>query len=255
MEFWKEEHGDVHVEALRAVESFIQRNQHHDEDRMELDGEDSLTWERASEIGAAIFTARSSATPSKMDRKLLARHASGQVEPDILYFLASGCFMSAASGSERVDSLLTLEDNSQVYATASLNAHIRAYLQLLTVLPLPLLPHLRADVCHELISRASHNAFSIRPSSDGEHSGEFLGYGVWPEASFFNHWCVPNIAKERRGRRWSFYTSRDVGAGEELCITYLGGDEKDLDVRGRRKRLHDEWGFFCDCVGCEQEAA
>jgi SET and MYND domain-containing protein len=161
--------------------------------------------------------------------------------------------MMAETDPNRFDSLLALADNPSVYETASLPAHVEAYLHLQCLLPPALLPHSRADVSHELISRASHNAFSIRPSSDGEQSGEFLGYGVWPEASFFNHSCRPNLVKERNGRRWSFHTSRDISAGEELFITYLGGDERDLDVKGRRKRLRDEWGFICQCEGCEEE--
>ena len=220
---------------------------------MEIDSEKQLTWNKAGKIGADIVNARSLAKPSKQGRRLLADHGDAKVDPDILNFLLSGCFMTAADSGVKVPSLLTLADNPSVYENASLEAHIGAYLHLLTLLPESLIPHLRADVCHQLISRASHNAFSIRPTSDGEQSGEFMGYGVWPEASFFNHSCQPNVSKERKGRLWSFYTSRDVEVGEELCITYLGGDEKDFDLRGRRARLLEEWGFLCRCRACREE--
>ncbi|RMZ89564.1 hypothetical protein DV736_g3223, partial [Chaetothyriales sp. CBS 134916] len=113
-----------------------------------------------------------------------------------------------------------------------------------------------AGRCQELVSRASHNAFSIRPTNDGEQSGEFLGYGVWPEASFFNHSCRPSVRKARDGRLWSFWVDEEQGvveAGQELCITYLGGDEKELSVEERRKRLQDEWGFRCCCPRCVEE--
>ena len=247
------DHPDTHRQALRAVEASIQRQQRQTGDRMDLDSEKQLTWGEAAKIGTEIVKIRSSDRPSKQQRKLLASLANVKVEPDILNFLISGCFM-AASSETHLSSLLTLADNPTVYKSASLHSHVQAYLHLLTLLPTDLLSHLRTDICHELISRASHNAFSIRPSSDGEHSGEFLGYGVWPEASFFNHSCRPNIHKERRGRQWTFRSNRDIAAGEELCITYLGGDERDLDVKGRRKRLLDEWGFQCQCPGCEEEA-
>ena len=253
LEAWSRENSDTHRQALQAVESSVQRQQRQNGDRMDLDSEEQLSWGEAAKTEAEIVKIRSRDRPSKQQRKLLESFANVKVEPDILNFLLSGCFM-ATSSETKLSSLLTLADNPTVYTSASLHSHVQAYLHLLTLLPITLLPHLQTDICHELISRASHNAFSIRPSSDGEHSGEFLGYGVWPEASFFNHSCRPNVHKERRGRQWTFRSNRDIAAGRELCITYLGGDERDLDVRGRRKRLLDEWGFECQCRGCEEEA-
>lgn len=252
-EDWGLDGDEIHMQALQAAEASIQRHHREDVDDTEVDSEKQLTWAEAEEIGAELVKARSVKEQSKLQRRLLATHADIKVDPDILNFLLCGCFMTALSKVGKIPSLLMLAENPAVYEDASLTRHVDAYLHLLTLLPEPLLPYLRADVCHELISRASHNAFSIRPTCDGEQSGEFLGYGVWPEASFFNHSCLPNLSKERQGRLWSFRTSRGVRAGEELCITYLGGDERDLDVYGLRKRLSDEWGFVCQCCGCGEE--
>ncbi len=255
VEDWKLENPETHVRALQAVEASIQRQQRQNVDAMDIDSENRITWGEAAKIGANIVQARSAVgVLSKQDRKLLAAHADAVVDPEILNFLLSGCFMAASLCEEKASSLLTLADNPSIYQNASLEAHVGAYLHLLTLLPAPLLPHFHANVCHELIARASHNAFSIRPSSDGEQSGEFLGYGIWPEASFFNHSCLPNLSKGLLGRLWSFRTTRNVKAGEELYITYLGGDERDFDVNGRRKRLLDEWGFVCKCSECKKEA-
>lgn len=41
--------------------------------------------------------------------------------------------------------------------------------------------------------------------------------------------------------------------GEELCISYMGGDEVELDLRERRKRLSETWVFECGCIRCEME--
>lgn len=252
-ENWKLEHPATHTQALQAVETHIQRKSQQKGDLMEIDAGGQMTWIEAAEIGTELVRARLVTAQSKQQRRLLATYADLKVDPDILTFLLSGCFMTAAPKDAQIHSLLTLAENPAVYQDASLAAHVDAYLILLTLLPKPLLASLQADVCRELISRASHNAFSIRPIHEGEQSGEFLGYGVWPEASFFNHSCLPNLSKERHGRLWSFHTSRDVRAGEELCITYLGGDEKDFDVDGRRRRLSEEWGFVCQCRGCQAE--
>ena len=253
IEHWKLENHEIHLQALQTVEASIQRQSCQQLDHMDVDTERQPTWLEAGEIGAELIKARLAKKPSKQQRRLLTTRTDARVDPDILNFLLSGCLLAASANGLKRPSLLTLAENPAVYQDASLAAHVDAYLHLLTLLPESLLPHLRVDVCQDLISRASHNAFSIRPTSDGEHSGEFLGYGVWPEASFFNHSCRPNLSKERKGCLWSFQTSRDVLAGEELCITYLGGDERDLDVRGRRKRLLDEWGFVCQCCGCVEE--
>lgn len=254
LEYWTGRSTPDQRQALTVLEASIQRQQRQNAEQMNICPERPITWNIAEQTGTAIIQARSR-TLSKKDRRLVATHVDARIDADIATFLLSGCFMHQ-SNTSNVSSLMTLADNPSVYNTASLPEHAQAYLHLLAILPPSLLSQLRPDISHDLISRASHNAFSIRPpsSSDGEQSGEFLGYGVWPEASFFNHSCAPNVSKKRVGRQWTFTTSRDIAEGEELCITYLGGDERDFDVQGRRKRLHDEWGFTCQCQKCIEEA-
>lgn len=248
-------------------------------------------WQVAGLVGDQIMAARTKEKPSKSDRRILKAAEEGSADHDVLAYILSAVLsaykrsaikdtiadhaddgeqpqeMPVIPGTQIISELfpemMTLADDPTVYATnSSLPEYIRAYHLLLAILPTPLLKFLRPALCHEIASRASHNAFSIRPagSSDGEQSGEFLGWGIWPEASFFNHSCRPNVKKERIDRVWVFTTapSEDIGGdgvseGEELCITYLGGDEKDLDVPARRKKLKDEWGFDCRCRRCEEE--
>jgi len=209
-------------------------------------------WKQAAEIGAQVCEARQQVKLSKNQKKLLRQQSEVKVDPDILSFLYSTA-LNATPDSE--SALMALADNPDVYQTASLEQHTKAYGLLLTLLPSGLLENIRANLCHEYVSRASHNAFSIRPTADGDHSGEFLGYGVWPEASFFNHSCRPNLRKSREGRQWSFWTASDtdIEEGDELCITYLGGEERDLTISQRRDKLKEEWGFWCRCQRCIQE--
>ena len=136
---------------------------------------------------------------------------------------------------------------------------------------------------------SSQSTILKAPSVDG---GELLGWGVWPAASFFNHSCAPNVMKWRRGRHWVFCATQtapddkadarkggessldcnieddrhesglvhghsdEVGVkkDEELCISYLGGDEKELTVTERCNRLWEGWGFWCHCSKCRIEA-
>ena len=69
---------------------------------------------------------------------------------------------------------------------------------------------------------------------------ENLGSAMYPSASYFNHSCDPNVAKVRQGRTVLFVTSKEVQAGEELCISY-GHTER--QVEERRQVLRDWWGF------------
>lgn len=253
---WTNATTEDEVQARQVVEAHLQRQSKtqrgEDNDVIANGADDNYTWEQAAEQGHQVVEARSKVRPTKDEKRLLQTHFEAAVDPDILHFLLCG---SLARRDRSVQSsLLAIADNPTVYETASRSDHIRAYLLLLVIIPVSLLSLVEADYCHELISRASHNAFSIRPTSDGEQSGEFLGFGVWPEASFFNHSCQPNVRKERVGRQWRFWVDAGVNEGEELCITYLGGEEKELGVDQRRKRLHDEWRFTCVCERCLTES-
>lgn len=253
---WIDGHGDQALESCGAVESGVkqQLKQKDDTDMEEafFDArEATVRWKRAALVGDELVAAREAVRPSKEQKRLIRTYSEVKVDPDILSFLLSVAL--TARRSETRPSLLALEENTRVYETASLDEHINAYHFLLAVLPAEAVTTVYADLCREYVSRASHNAFSIRPTADGDHSGEFLGYGVWPEASLFNHSCRPNVRKAREGRLWSFWAAEDIQDGEELCITYLGGEEKELDVSQRREKLKDEWGFSCCCKRCSDE--
>lgn len=254
---WVEHYGEHALQAFAAVESLIRR-------RLKKAGDDALEddfrnseaaaeiWKCAAEVGQTIRQARTQVRPSKDLKRTLRQHLEATVDPDILFFLLSTALPPSETDPE--SALMALASNPAVYESASLDEHIKAYHSLLSCLQPSLLARLRADLCHEYVARASHNAFSIRPTADGDHTGEFLGYGVWPEASFFNHSCRPNVRKTREGRLWSFSVADDVMKDEELCITYLGGEEKELDVQQRRDRLKSEWGFVCCCARCKEES-
>ena len=293
---WRDHVGDVGLEAHEAVESLVKQQQRRyggnaqDSEDTDADMEDahstfdprdcvSLTaerideeWSYAEEAAELVLDARSKERTSKTARRALRLATESPVDGDLLFYYLSGVLeahRSAVSTSATdlsltslLPSLVALADDPLVFSNVNaLEQYIQGYSALLAVLPLQLVPFLKSSLCRALASRASHNAFSIRPvgSSDGEQSGEFFGWGVWPEISMCNHSCSPNVRKERRGRSWHFYIdrpniNRGVGAGEQLCITYLGGDERDLGLQERRKKLLDEWGFLCCCPRCHAES-
>jgi len=75
------------------------------------------------------------------------------------------------------------------------------------------------------------------------------GAGLFEEASRFNHSCRPNCSHhwdEGQEVSWSI-ANRDIGKGEEICITY----GKLWQVKSKRR----EWwkttfGFDCRCEAC-----
>ncbi|KAI0641876.1 hypothetical protein C8Q79DRAFT_918191 [Trametes meyenii] len=95
------------------------------------------------------------------------------------------------------------------------------------------------------------NAFGIWETPLMEES-ECLGFAVYPVASFFNHHCAPNVRKERDGRTLRFLTTRAVGAGQELCISY--GHVEKMDFETRQKELLEGWYFECRCSRCTADA-
>jgi len=94
------------------------------------------------------------------------------------------------------------------------------------------------------------NSFGIweRPLIE---TSELLGFAVYPVPSFFNHDCSPNMQSSGDGRRLRFLTTRSVGAGEQLCISY--GHVENLPVLERRTQLLEGWFFECTCRKCIEE--
>ena len=287
---------DIGLEAHEAIEAFIKDKQRRyggsesscDDQDVEMGGQSGTatasassdstqldvekSWAQTESNGKMIASARSGARPSKADKNILRQALEQPVDVDLPFYLLSGVLkayqaaarkrIASVKMDELLPSLFSLADDDQTFSSnAAIIEYTRAYIVLMAVLPTQLLSFLQTGLCRNIASRASHNAFSIRPpsSSDGEQSGEFLGWGVWPEASFFNHSCTPNVKKERRGREWRFsveapHGQDKVAAGTELCITYLGGDERSLSVEDRREKLHEEWNFKCNCDRCMLES-
>lgn len=102
-----------------------------------------------------------------------------------------------------------------------------------------------------IIGRNLTNAFGIwSPTTSEDEEREYLGFGVYPSASFFNHACCFNVKKHRDGSKYTFTTTEDVPAGSELCISYgISGDE---DLESREATLA-EWFFQCGCAKCTTE--
>eukprot|EP00026_Physarum_polycephalum_P008893 Phypoly_transcript_08996.p1 GENE.Phypoly_transcript_08996~~Phypoly_transcript_08996.p1 ORF type:complete len:442 (+),score=79.68 Phypoly_transcript_08996:114-1439(+) len=79
---------------------------------------------------------------------------------------------------------------------------------------------------------------------------DFEGSGLYPLISKFNHNCAPNVSMEFADSSTAFaIASRDIRAGEEMCISYV---DLRMDFEDRRKEL-GEYFFTCKCGVCELE--
>lgn len=259
---WVNFNGDDVCVAYRLVHEFTQKQNKHHVDLMNTEEEyeegvvqpspnDVATaWYKAEQQATLISKARDSSSTTKIQRRLInAVLGSGPHVERLNYFLTG---ISCAAKLPLVwKASLDLEETSMPYPNRSdLSGFVDSYLQLVALLPNTILQCATRSLCENLVSRAAHNAFSIRPSAVSGDEDEFLGWGVWPQASYFNHSCIPNLRKERVGRVWKFWTTREVNDEEELCISYLGGEETTLENDERRQRLFAEWGFDCHCQKC-----
>lgn len=268
---WVHETGGVGIEAWRTLTAFVRAKKggggggggrSADADEAMAEGpppsreQIGETWRVAAEKAEILRISRNAAPTSKKERKFLQTIQGKTIhceDPDMLGYFLSGVLFEHVQPVEKRRELLSLAMDETPYKTKQdLEASCNAFLQLTSILSEELLPSLTPELCLNLVRADNHNAFGIR--GGGEDSEEYMGYGVYPSASYFNHSCEPSLTKMRAGRSWEFRAAKDIQIGEECCITYLGGDEQGLNLAQRRSRLEDVWGFVCCCPKCRREA-
>lgn len=265
---WKAENGEVGVQAWTAVEKLVKGRSKEDSEMVDVDlprpkkKDIAQAWQRVAAPAELICVARQgeqqrlegeegAVQVTKQHKKALQKALLQPISPDVMSFCVSGIVWRHLhpEGWERI--LALAADATPYHSPDDLDAFTRTYLHLLAILPAPLLPLVTAESLFLLSSRDSHNSFGIRSLEDD--GSEFFGYGCWPAASYFNHSCGPNIEKQRVGRVWEFRAGRDIAKGEELCITYLSGEERKLSRGKRMLTLKRNWGFECGCDRCEPQ--
>lgn len=264
---WREWNGETGVEAWTAVEKLVKGRSKEDSEMVDVDlprpksKEITKAWESVAGQAGLIRVARGSGQPrdddqdqavqiTKLHKKALQKALQQPVSPDVMSFCVSGIIWRYNNPHDWDKVLALAVDKTPYHSSDDLQAFTRTYLHLLAILPLHLLPLVTSETIFLLSSRDSHNSFGIRSLEDD--GSEFFGYGCWPAASYFNHSCGPNIEKQREGRVWYFKAGRDIEKGDELCITYLSGEERKLSRGKRMLTLKKNWGFDCGCERCEE---
>lgn len=215
-------------------------------------------WEKAERTAEDIRACRMSLGTTKKQQRTFHNVQGATIEePYVIRYMLEG-LMHAISDVESWNSVEQLAVNSQPYKEfADLARSSQAYLSLLAVVPKMLLPYITQVLFRSLEGHSSYNVFSLRSLDErgeiGDAGSECFGYGLWPIASYWNHSCAPNVQKQRSGRTWRFWANTDIAMGQELCISYLGGDERSMQRVERIAQLKDVWGFDCACLKCLYE--
>ncbi|CAR28599.1 hypothetical protein ZYGR_0S02330 [Zygosaccharomyces rouxii] len=132
-----------------------------------------------------------------------------------------------------------------------LSFQIAVYQTLYILLPPTLHSQLSIPKFRHILGAEYGNAFGIWQMGESVGDREYLGYWLFPRASFFNHSCDPNVDKVRKGRKMCFILNRDVTSGTQLCIAY--NCDLTLPVSGRQQTMKDNWFFECMCDRCSSE--
>ncbi|KAF2110926.1 hypothetical protein BDV96DRAFT_623835 [Lophiotrema nucula] len=265
---WKEAQGPIGLQAWEKIEALVKGRSKEDAEMMDVDlprpkkKEIDAAWDAVSSQAQLIRIARTAERATNADaegegvkvtkqhKKALQKALCNPVNPDVLSFCISGILHRYNHPSDWLKVLALAQDPTPYHNTDDLHAFVRSYLHLLAILPLPLLSLCTPETLYLWSVHDSHNSFGIRSLEDD--GSEFFGYGCWPAASYFNHSCAPNIEKQREGPVWVFRAGRDVEVEEELCITYLSGEERKLSRGKRMLTLRRNWGFECGCERCEE---
>jgi SET domain-containing protein len=96
-----------------------------------------------------------------------------------------------------------------------------------------------------IYNKIKTNAFTYRGKLMNRNISCLLYFG-----SFFNHSCDSNIHYYQRFGKFYFVAIKDISIGEELCISYINGYNKDL--MSRQEKLMN-WNFICDCKKCNHD--
>lgn len=131
-----------------------------------------------------------------------------------------------------------------------LQAHIKIYRFLYAVLPPNISSALSSSLLRKTLGAEAGNAFGIWEQPLTLNS-ECFGTAIYPEASYFNHWCEPDVHKKRIGGSMIFTTKRAVTQGQELHISY-GMLEQQPTVQ-RKELLKTQWYFDCQCPSCDRK--
>jgi len=109
-----------------------------------------------------------------------------------------------------------------------------------------------------LLAKDRCNAFGLMEPFSENKERSVRAYAIYPNASFFNHDCLPNAC------RFDYIDTatdgntdiiirmiHDVPQGREICLSYF---PVNVSYSERQRRLLEDYCFSCHCDRCKVEA-
>lgn len=109
-----------------------------------------------------------------------------------------------------------------------------------------------------LLAKDRCNAFGLMEPFSEHKERSVRAYAIYPNASFFNHDCLPNAcrfdyldAATNGNNDMIIRMIHDVPQGREICLSYF---PVNVSYSERQRRLLEDYGFSCLCDRCKVEA-
>ncbi|GMN49405.1 hypothetical protein TIFTF001_018567 [Ficus carica] len=237
--------------CFRSLSSSSQEQQSQQQQRQSSYSCPSCSQEVFCSLECYSVASKKSHTPWACQTLLRLRHSLSPHDPLDLHlqarFLVASYNLSLHS-PDLFHSLLSLHGSSSDLSSA---AH------LLHPLLSPPPSSFSVDVSVALLAKDKLNAFGLmEPFSVDQGSNRSVrAYGIYPNASLFNHDCLPNACRfdyvDTVDTDITVRMIHDVPAGREICLSYF---PVNLSYRMRQRRLLEDYGFACDCDRCKVEA-
>ncbi|GMY06113.1 histone-lysine N-methyltransferase ASHR2-like [Fagus crenata] len=173
-------------------------------------------------------------------------------------FLVASYHLALVSPSQ-FQILLSLEGTPDATDTTTAQ-FLHSLISSLCPPPSPLLVPFSVELTAALLSKDKLNAFGLmEPLSSHDYGQRSVrAYGIYPNASFFNHDCLPNACRfdyvdtaPDRNTDIIVRMIHDVPQGREICLSYFPVNE---NYASRQRRLMEDYGFTCHCDRCNVEA-
>lgn len=84
--------------------------------------------------------------------------------------------------------------------------------------------------------------------------GKDKGTAVFRDFSYINHSCRPNAFSifNTKTNRQTVYAGWNIKAGQQILISYFGGNEDFMTHQQRLEQTRRDWGFACACKLCRE---
>ncbi|CAG8586008.1 1032_t:CDS:2 [Acaulospora colombiana] len=228
-----------------------------------------------NEYAALLFTSSDSPDPESKEARLVELVKSGNVKFPLMIarFLAKMVHEETQKVATGVEEEYTTWDHVERlrFLTVPSTDKEAREIKLLRDLFAAKVPGMEEFISEErylmLKGKLMYNAYGISTSRDNEKNirenteetirsskPPVIGAGFYRIASYINNSCDPNTETKflNKNSELSIVATKHIKAGDELTISYIRTENK--DVKSRRDELEAKWRLRCECTKCQSES-